>query len=229
MRRATCQRCLRAQRSCLCDLCPPAAALQNQVALLILQHPDEEKQAKGSARLLHLSLANSVLQVSAALPPETLHSLLYGDGRQAILLYPPDPAQADRRMTSDTAAIMPANTASSILPPARLRLVALDATWRKSRALLRAHPELATLPRLALPAQDVQRYQIRKAHAAHQLSTLEACVLGLGQLEARPAFYAPLLTAFAEFNARWQVFASSSEHGRAAQDVAGLLASEQHQ
>ncbi|TFI47008.1 DTW domain-containing protein, partial [Diaphorobacter sp. DS2] len=67
--------------------------------------------------------------------------------------------------------------------PERLRLVVLDGTWRKSRRMLWANPALQALPRLALQQVPPTRYAVRKAHAPHQLSTLEAAQCALQQLE----------------------------------------------
>ncbi|MGS0757100.1 DTW domain-containing protein [Roseateles sp. GG27B] len=80
----------------------------------------------------------------------------------------------------------------------------LDATWRKSRKMLHLNPLLQALPRLALQQPPPSRYTIRRAQQTHQLSTLEATVLALQQLEgaAREASYAPLLTAFDGFVAQ---------------------------
>jgi len=66
-----------------------------------------------------------------------------------------------------TAIATPAATAPdwSVMPPAQLRLVVLDATWRKSRKLLHLHPLLQALPRLPLRDPPPSLYRIRKAHA----------------------------------------------------------------
>jgi DTW domain-containing protein YfiP len=84
-------------------------------------------------------------------------------------------------------------------PPERLRLVVLDATWRKSRKMLHVNPELQRLPRLALHDVPASAYRIRKAHAPHQLSTLEAAAVALAQLEGDAGQYRPLLQAFDGF------------------------------
>ena len=74
-RRAMCERCLRAQRSCICRwIWPLAPAAQ----VLILQHPLEVAQAKGSGRLLHLSLTGSVLEHGEQFDEEALRDLLFG-------------------------------------------------------------------------------------------------------------------------------------------------------
>jgi DTW domain-containing protein YfiP len=91
---------------------------------------------------------------------------------------------------------------------APLRLVVLDATWRKSLRMLLEHPALAALPRLMLDAPAPTRYRtIRAARRADQVSTLEATVQALAMLEG-PSFDAePLLEAFGRFVAgvaAWQ-------------------------
>ncbi|HEX8784724.1 MAG TPA: DTW domain-containing protein, partial [Telluria sp.] len=52
---------------------------------------------------------------------------------------------------------------------------------------------------LALSDVPPSAYRIRKAHAAHQLSTLEAAALALSQLEGEPDHCTPLLRAFDGF------------------------------
>lgn len=179
-RRATCAACLRAQSACICHWVRP---LSSRVDLLILQHPLEVRNAKNSARLLHLCLPGSRLEVGETFPD--LQALLYADGRVPVLLYPETPGFAPP-------VLEPA-------PPERLRLVVLDATWRKSRKMLHVNPELQRLPRLALHDVPASAYRIRKAHAPHQLSTLEAAALALGQMESDADAYRPLLQAFDGF------------------------------
>jgi DTW domain-containing protein YfiP len=185
-RRATCAACLRAQSACICHWVRP---LSSRVDLLILQHPLEVRNAKNSARLLHLCVAGSRLEVGEAFDPAVLHALLYGDGRVPLLLYPETPG--------DAPALVP--DPSLLAQPEGLRLVVLDATWRKSRKMLHLNAGLQRLPRLALHDVPASAYRIRKAHAPHQLSSLEAAALALAQLEGDPDAYRPLLQAFDGF------------------------------
>jgi DTW domain-containing protein YfiP len=191
-RRSNCGACLRAQSACICHLVRPLAS---RTALLILQHPLEVRNAKNSARLLHLCLPGSQLAVGEAFEPEALSALLHADGRTPLLLYPDTPG-----------AEVPAFDAALLAHPERLRLVVLDGTWRKSRKMLHLNPLLQRLPRLALSDVPPSAYRIRKAHAAHQLSTLEAAALALAQLESDPGHYAPLLSAFEGFVQQQTVF-----------------------
>lgn len=182
-RRATCRHCLRPQLTCLCALARPTA---HRTEVLVLQHPQEQRQAKNSVALLRLSLANCEVVVSERFTPEALQALLHRPGRETRLLYPDVQA----------APAPPAAQATG----APLRLVVIDATWRKSLRMLLEHPQLAALPRLSLEAPPPTRYrEIRAARRPDQISTLEATVQALAMLEGPSFDAAPLLDAFGRF------------------------------
>lgn len=191
-RRERCATCLRAQSGCICQWVRP---LPHQVEILLLQHPLEVHNAKGSARLLHLSLPNSRLVTGESFAAGELDALLAG--KHNVLLYPDTPG--DRSLGI---APPPPLDASLLLDPAGLRLVVLDATWRKSRKMLYLNPALQRLPRLPLRDTPPSHYLIRKAHAPDQLSTLEATCYALTQLENEPTRFAALITAFDGFVAQ---------------------------
>lgn len=152
----------------------------------MLQHPQEQRHAKNSVALLHLSLAHCEVVVGERFAPETLHALLHRPGRDTRLLYPDVPA-----------ARAPAATAPTGDP---LRLVVIDATWRKSLRMLLEHPALAALPRLSLAAAGLTRYRaIRAARREDQVSTLEATVNALAMLEGASFDAGPILDAFSRF------------------------------
>lgn len=194
-KRARCPLCLRAAASCICRWIAPVS---HAVEVLILQHPLEVHNAKGSARLLHLSLPNSRLLTGEHFAPDALATLLAGQPRkQNVLLYPDTPG--DRSLGI---APPPALDPGSLLDPSQLRLVVLDGTWRKSRKMLYLNPQLQQMPRLPLRDTPASHYLIRKAHAPDQLSTLEATCYALMQLEHDVARFVPLITAFDGFVAQ---------------------------
>lgn len=176
--RVTCARCLLPQRSCLCRWITPTA---NATPLLVLQHPSEVAQAKGSLRLLRLSLQRCRCEVGEVFDAQALSSWL-GAPASCLLLYPAGPGEA------------------ATAPPPAAQLVLLDGTWRKTRKLLHANPLLQQLPRWALPAPSLSsapsRYRIRRAQAPHQRSTLEAACAALAAIEGDATRYEALLTAF---------------------------------
>jgi DTW domain-containing protein YfiP len=187
LHRVACARCLRPQASCLCALVRPT---DHRTEVLVLQHPQEQRQAKNSVALLRLSLAHCEVVVGERFAPEMLQALLQRPGQDTRLLYPDVPA----------APAPPAPDGPDATTGTPLRLVVLDATWRKSLRMLLEHPALAALPRLSLDAPAPTRYRaIRAARRADQVSTLEATVHALAMLEG-PAFdAAPLLDAFGRF------------------------------
>jgi len=198
IKRIVCSCCLRPQRACICQWRAPT---EHPIEVLILQHPLEAKQVKGSARLLHLSLPNSRLVVGEVFDKQALEILLHApltpgaQRKQAILLYPDTPDDAGMARPAMSFDVAQAD-------PKGLRLVVLDGTWRKSRKMLYANSLLQSLPRLALRNPPASQYLIRKAQGAHQLSTLEATCYALIQLEGDEARCAPLLDAFRGFVAQ---------------------------
>lgn len=185
--RRRCARCLRA--ACVCAALQwPGVPVATPVELLILQHPREQREAKGSARLLHLAVAGSRLLVGDdwAVPPPM------ATPRTELLLYPPTP--------DDAALAMPPPVDPTLLaPPQALRLVVIDGTWRKARRMLYGSPWLQGLPRLALRAPPASRYPLRRARGADQRSTFEAALLGLQMLAPDPAAAAALWQVFDRF------------------------------
>lgn len=190
-KRQMCAACLRPRKTCICHFAAPVAA---SVDVLILQHPLEVANAKGSARLLHLSLPGSAIAVGEVFDEAALRALLYEAGKQPVLLYPDMPGERSLGMAPP-----PSFDAAHHVDPSALRLVVLDGTWRKSRKILYLNRLLQELPRLPLTEVPPSLYRIRKAHAPDQLSTLEAATYALMQLEGSPEKFQPILDGFDAF------------------------------
>ncbi|GAC1323794.1 MAG: DTW domain-containing protein [Collimonas sp.] len=194
-KRPTCPRCLRPQRNCICGWITP---VEQAVDLLILQHPLEVDNAKGSVRLLQLSLARSAVVVGEVFAEQALQALLQTPAtRYTVLLYPDSPEDKGLNLATP-----PQLDQALLSDPSQVRLIVLDGTWRKSRKMLYLNPLLQQLPRLSLSNTPASRYLIRKAHSPGQLSTLEAACYALMQLEQNEEKYQPLLTAFSGFVAQ---------------------------
>ncbi len=207
-RRTLCALCLRPQSTCICRWITPVA---HTVEVLVLQHPLEVHQAKGSARLLHLSLPNSRMVTGEVFDPQALQALLTGPlhagaapghPRHAVLLYPQAPQ--DRALGLPAPPALAPALLCDPAPARPLRLVVLDGTWRKSRKMLHLNPLLQHLPRLSLHDLPASHYLIRKAHRPDQLSTLEATCAALEQLDGYAGRTAALLAAFDGFVAQQQ-------------------------
>lgn len=202
--RPLCARCMRPQRNCICALARPVDCATE---VLILQHPLEVHEAKGTARLLHLCLPQSRLEIGEAFDAQQLQQWLQQDWRgnaalpHTLLLYPESPH--DPALPLLPAPPLPAEWLAG---PARLRLVVLDGTWRKSRKMLYLNPLLQQLPRLALHDLPASRYAIRRAHRPGQLSTLEAACCALAQLQPAQDFAALLqaMDALVQREQQWR-------------------------
>jgi len=168
--------------------------VQSDVALVVLQHPLEVSNAKGSARLLHLCVDGSEMLGGERFDQADLSALLHAGARTPVLLYPDTPDHAALGLP------LPPSLPPGLLEhPATLRLVVLDGTWRKSRKMLYLNPVLQALPRLPLRAVPPSHYRVRKAHAPDQLSTLEASCYALAQIEGASEKFQPVLAAFDAF------------------------------
>ncbi|MFZ6688345.1 tRNA-uridine aminocarboxypropyltransferase [Undibacterium sp. SXout11W] len=197
--RLICPQCQRPLTNCICHWVKPIA---NQAEVLILQHPLEVSNAKGSVRLLDLCLQSSQIIIGERFAAGELLRALHApplcnpgsEALQPVLLYPDtDESQAIDLITTA------APQFEESPDPDGVRLVILDATWRKSRKMLYLNPVLQTLPRLSLTAMPASHYRIRKAHKPDQLSSLEASTYALMRLESDEEKYLPLLEAFDGF------------------------------
>jgi DTW domain-containing protein YfiP len=187
------------------------------VEVVVLQHPLEVAQAKGSARLLHLSLPHSRLVTGEVFDEAVLQALLHAPldaaagtpaPQHTLLLYPDTPQDQVRGLPAP-----PPLAAGALQRPAQLRLIVLDGTWRKSHKMLYQNPLLQQLPRLALRDLPPSHYLIRKAHRPDQLSTLEATCQALMQLEGEENKFLPLLAAFDGFVAQQLGYARPNAGG----------------
>jgi DTW domain-containing protein YfiP len=197
-KRALCNCCNRPLSTCLCAF---VTHLNNAIPLVILQHPQESKEAKNTGKLLELCMKNSQLFVGEIFP-EDFFKRIESPDIQDLLLYPDTPDEKSLGLASppliDVDACKKNGTA--------LRLWILDATWRKSRKMLYLNPYLQNLPRLSLRSCPPSIYKIRKAHSENQLSTLEASCYALSELEQYAMDYSPVLNALAHFVAQRQSF-----------------------
>ncbi len=190
VQRPVCTQCLRPQSACICYLVKP---IVQAIEVLILQHPMEIHHAKNSGRLLHLSLANSRLLQAETLDAASWDKALK-EPKYTVLLYP-HTALAGQ-------APAPSPDPENMKDLAKVRLVVIDATWRKSRKMLHVNPALQGLPRMTLDTAPCSRYLIRKAHKPGQLSTLEATCAALMQLGGDATEFDSLLHAFDGFVAQ---------------------------
>jgi DTW domain-containing protein YfiP len=184
MSRHICSQCKRPQQTCICHLIIPLA---NTVEVIILQHPNEVNQSKGSLGLLLASLQHCTVIVGENFTFNvSLQKILSTYKDDVYLLYPHQKAETIKK------------NITFLRPPKAIIL--LDATWKKAYRMYQLSTNLHKLAKLQLPQGLPNYYDIRKTSVRNGLSTLEACCYSLGFLEKSTVKYQPLIKSFIDFN-----------------------------
>ncbi|WP_206486344.1 tRNA-uridine aminocarboxypropyltransferase [Thalassotalea sp. G2M2-11] len=187
MSRPYCNSCHRPEVSCICHL---MTRVNNDIEVVVLQHPSEVKQAKGTVTLLSQSLSLSHVFVGETFGSDPkLQQLLTKYHGKTALLYP-----------SAQAKLIDGNYQASVDELDVRCLILLDGTWKKAYRLFMVNHFLQQLPHIVLADTFESRYQIRSTKKQGALSTLEACCHALSLLESAPAKYQQLLENFDKFN-----------------------------
>ncbi|RXJ74710.1 DTW domain-containing protein [Veronia nyctiphanis] len=176
-----CQRCNKAHKACICGWISP---VENTIPLLILQHTSEVNHAKGTARILSLSLSNCEVIVGECF-----------DDNSAFQ------AQLNRKDV-DWHILYPNENATLVSSPTlkarkkQIGLILLDGTWKKAYKMFQLSESIKHLPSLTLPSALSGHYKIRKTSKSGGLSTVEAGYHALSLLLGQPEHYQPLLSCF---------------------------------
>jgi len=180
-----CLACGRAQVACLCHTITP---LDNQLALVILQHPSEVKHAKGTAKILELSLTRCDTLIGEDFSQDPCFNQLFSSpANKLLLLYPNDNAMSPQQFAADIAASSQFNLTDHTV-------LVIDGSWKKAYKIFCLNPRLAQIPCIGIDVCNDSNYRIRKSSRSDSLSTLEACHALLTQVEGDK--FSPLLTSF---------------------------------
>jgi len=159
---------------------------------VILQHPSEVKQSKGTVTLLNLSLSSCQIIVGESFENnEELSDVMQQYNNKIALLYPSDKATLLETIKPDEKQINQSTIEC---------LVLLDGTWKKAYRLFMMNKLLHAIPHVLLPGNIESGYQIRKTDKKGALSTLEACVYALAMLENEQEKYLGIIDGFTQFN-----------------------------
>ena len=192
-----CPRCLKPTFLCVCENVTP---VDNRVALLVLQHPQEQDRLLGTARLATLQLTNSVFRIGLSWP-----SLSKALGKEAA------PAQwavlhlgsAKSGDLPDDREIVVLDGKGAVLPDQNKALagirgiIVLDGTWSQAKTLWWRNAWVLKARRLVLNPRQPSLYgKLRREPRREGLSTLEAAALALSRLERRPEIETSLRSSF---------------------------------
>lgn len=208
MSRILCQQCQRPEKACIC---PFVANIDNHIPVIILQHPSEVKQSKGTVSLLQQSLASCEVLVGETFDNcKVLIQHLKHYDNKIVLLYPSEQASVldftDQKHAENTET---GERSESKLSDIEC-IIILDGTWKKAYRMFMLNPCLHNINHIVLPQGITSLYQIRKTKKDHALSSLEACCHALARLENKPEKYQNLLNNFVKFNQFQQSFSQTN-------------------
>jgi hypothetical protein len=201
-----CPRCQKPLPLCICDSIAP---IENRISLLILQHPQEQDRALGTARLTALHFKDAVLKIGLSWPSlsKALGRPVPDPSRWAVL-YLGSAKVADLDTDSDIVAIDRKGEVEdhqrSILKEIE-GIVLLDGTWSQAKALWWRNAWMLKCQRVILDPKQPSRYgKLRREPRRDGLSTLEAAAMLLSSLEKRPAIAETLHASFERMLAKYR-------------------------
>jgi DTW domain-containing protein YfiP len=206
-----CPRCHKPTPLCICDSIAP---IDNRISLLILQHPQEQDRALGTARLTAMHFANAVVKIGLSWPSlsKALGRPVADPSRWAVL-YLGSAKVADLDAKSDIVAI---NRKGEVEDNQRAILrdiegiILLDGTWSQAKALWWRNPWMLKCQRVILGPSRPSRYgKLRREPRRDGLSTLEAAAMLLSSLEKRPDIAETLHASFERMLTKYREFQSA--------------------
>jgi DTW domain-containing protein len=201
-----CPSCLKPVPLCICESIMP---IESRISLLILQHPQEQDRALGTARLTALHFKDAVLKIGLSWPSlsKALGRPVADPSRWAVL-YLGSAKVADLQTESDIVAI---NRKGEIEDHQRAILkdiegiVLLDGTWSQAKALWWRNAWMLKCQRVILgPARPSRYGPLRREPRRDGLSTIEAAAMLLASLEKRPGIADTLHSSFERMLARYR-------------------------
>jgi hypothetical protein len=157
--------------------------IQNRLFLLILQHPQEKRQALSTAAEITASVAKAKISIGLSWPNLARARGGEADPRRWGVLY-----LGSARPAADREIVALDRRGEPVDGVAVLRrldgIVLLDGTWSQAKALWWRNPWLLKLHRLVLnPAAPARYGKIRREPRREALSTIEAAALVLRHAE----------------------------------------------
>ena len=200
-----CSRCGKPQPLCICDSVEP---VDNRIELLILQHPQEQDRALGTARLAVQHFKHATLKIGLSWPslskilgreidPQNWAILYLGSAKLADLAADRDVAVIDRKGELE-------DHQRAILKEIE-GVILLDGTWSQAKALWWRNAWMLKCRRIILgPAHPSLYGKLRKEPRRDGLSTIEAAGMVLARLEGRPAIERALSDTFQRMLAQYR-------------------------
>src|SRR5664279_2980447 len=201
-----CAHCGKPLPLCICESVEP---IENRIQLLILQHPQEQDRALGTARLAALHFKDAVVKIGLSWPSlsKALGRTVHDPSRWAIL-YLGSAKVANLGTDKQIVAINRKGEREDHQCAMRgdiEGIVLLDSTWSQAKALWWRNAWMLKCQRVILGPKRASRYGVlRKEPRQDGLSTIEAAGLLLAGLEKRPDIAETLNASFDRMLARYR-------------------------
>ncbi|SEI02138.1 tRNA-uridine aminocarboxypropyltransferase [Tardiphaga sp. OK245] len=201
-----CPHCQKPMPLCICDSITP---IDNKIELLILQHPQEQDRALGTARVAALHFKKATVKIGLSWPSlaKALGKPVADPARWAIL-YLGSAKVTDYETDRDILAIDRKGQAEenqrALLKDIQ-GIVLLDGTWSQAKALWWRNAWMLKCQRVILgPAKPSLYGKLRREPRKDGLSTIEAAGMLLASLERKPDIEATLNEAFERMLAKYR-------------------------
>jgi DTW domain-containing protein YfiP len=172
----------------------------NRIQVVILQHPQEQDRALGTARLTAWHFRNAILKVGLSWPsltkilgrsvdPQRWAILYLGSAKAAALAPDREVVMLDRKGE-------PERNQDALLRDIE-GVALLDGNWSQAKALWWRNAWMLKCRRVILGPMRPSLYgQLRREPRADGLSTIEAAAMLVSRLENRPEIEAALMASF---------------------------------
>ena len=189
VKRKTCKECRYPMKTCVCSA---VNLVHNNTRIIILQHKNEIKNAKNTARLLTLCLNDiELIEATDSDGMHQLQSICETSPESIALFFPSEHSVAFE--TSYPVEPVAQNPIKHIL--------FIDATWRKAKRLYLSHEYLQRIPSFHFEQAQQGKYRIRKTSIDNGLSTLEAVAYVLANTDTHSVD--PLYALFEKMQSFW--------------------------
>ncbi|MDT0594778.1 tRNA-uridine aminocarboxypropyltransferase [Glaciecola petra] len=185
MYRDYCTQCRYPINTCVCHAIEPVHITTN---VYIFQHPKEKRHAKSTVRLLHLLSAN--IKVINAKDKESVDLLLSQLNTEDTAIIYPNPNSVALDIKSNS-------TVENDIK----NLLVIDGSWSQAYSIFNQNQNFNKFKSYHFDSPPKQKFIIRKAKRAEQLSTLEAVAYSLKNIEGLDE--RPFLFLFDEMQKHW--------------------------
>lgn len=205
-----CPQCNKPAALCVCDSITP---IDNRIAVLILQHPQEQDVELGTARLTALHFKNATFKIGLSWPSLGKALGRNVDPKKWAVLYlgSAKTEGSQREVIALNRKGAPAEDQEAMLSGLE-GVILLDGTWSQAKALWWRNAWMLKTRRIALNPRRPSRYgKLRREPRRDSVSTLEAAGLLLSRLENNPEIETALVASFEKLLTRYRALRAASK------------------